>query len=148
MKIIDARTLGGKRYLNEDDIHNATITIRQGGVTAGSFTLNQSNNVSIDLSAGGESESGSGVYKQNFSFTAEDSAGVVSWDGRFATFSHSLGGEPDIMVFDNANERVLLDVRYPDSTHFTLDFEDRNAVEGIWTAVAVGLGNNSSSTTE
>lgn len=34
-------------------IHNSTITITQGGVTKGTFTLNQSTNGTIDLDAGG-----------------------------------------------------------------------------------------------
>lgn len=37
------------------DIKNSTITLTQGGVTKGSFTLNQSGNTTIDLDAGGGS---------------------------------------------------------------------------------------------
>lgn len=38
---------------NTGDIHNATITITQGGVTKGTFTLNQSTDQTIALDAGG-----------------------------------------------------------------------------------------------
>lgn len=39
----------------QSDIKNSTITLTQGGVTKGSFTLNQSSNSTIDLDAGGGS---------------------------------------------------------------------------------------------
>ena len=38
---------------DSSDIHDATITLTQGGVTKGSFTVNQSSNATIDLDAGG-----------------------------------------------------------------------------------------------
>lgn len=43
-------------------INNATITINQGGVQKGTFTLNQSSNTTIDLDAGGGSGSAIEVY--------------------------------------------------------------------------------------
>lgn len=44
-------------------VNNSTITIKQGGVDKGSFTLNQAENTTIELDAsGGTSESGSSIY--------------------------------------------------------------------------------------
>lgn len=41
--------------LDSDDLHDTTITLTQGGVTKGSFTLNQATAATIDLDAGGGS---------------------------------------------------------------------------------------------
>ena len=46
---------------NTGDIHNATITITQGGVTKGTFTLNQSTDQTIALDAGGGGGGGGGI---------------------------------------------------------------------------------------
>ena len=46
---------------NTGDVHNATITITQGGVTKGTFTLNQSTNQTIELDAGGGGGGGGGI---------------------------------------------------------------------------------------
>ena len=43
-------------------VNNSTVTIKQGGVDKGSFTLNQADNATIELDAGGAGESGSGIY--------------------------------------------------------------------------------------
>lgn len=43
----------GKGYALSADIGDATVTINQGGVQKGRFTLNQKGNVTVDLSAGG-----------------------------------------------------------------------------------------------
>ena len=43
-------------------VNNSTVTIKQGGVDKGSFTLNQAEDATIELDAGGTSESGSSMY--------------------------------------------------------------------------------------
>lgn len=43
-------------------VNNSTVTIRQGGVDKGSFTLNQAEDATIELDAGGAGESGSSMY--------------------------------------------------------------------------------------
>lgn len=43
-------------------VNNSTVTIKQGGVDKGSFTLNQADNATIELDAGGAGESGSSMY--------------------------------------------------------------------------------------
>ena len=43
-------------------VNNSTVTIRQGGVDKGSFTLNQAEDATIELDAGGTGESGSSMY--------------------------------------------------------------------------------------
>lgn len=43
-------------------VNNSTVTIKQGGVDKGSFTLNQAENATIELDAGGTGESGSSMY--------------------------------------------------------------------------------------
>ena len=46
-------------------VNNSTVTIRQGGVDKGSFTLNQAENATIELDAGSAGESGSSMYATN-----------------------------------------------------------------------------------
>ena len=46
-------------------VNNSTVTIRQGGVDKGSFTLNQAEDATIELDAGGAGESGSSMYATN-----------------------------------------------------------------------------------
>lgn len=43
-------------------VNNSTVTIKQGGVDKGSFTLNQAEDATIELDAGGAGESGSSMY--------------------------------------------------------------------------------------
>ena len=43
-------------------VNNSTITIKQGGVDKGSFSLNQAEDATIELDAGGAGESGSNMY--------------------------------------------------------------------------------------
>lgn len=43
-------------------VNNSTVTIKQGGVDKGSFTLNQAEDTTIELDAGGTGESGSSMY--------------------------------------------------------------------------------------
>lgn len=43
-------------------VNNSTVTIKQGGVDKGSFTLNQAEDATIELDAGGTGESGSSMY--------------------------------------------------------------------------------------
>lgn len=43
-------------------VNNSTVTIKQGGVDKGSFTLNQAEDATIELDAGGAGESGSNMY--------------------------------------------------------------------------------------
>lgn len=43
-------------------VNNSTVTVRQGGVDKGSFTLNQAEDATIELDAGGAGESGSSMY--------------------------------------------------------------------------------------
>lgn len=43
-------------------VNNSTVTIRQGGVDKGSFTLNQAEDATIELDAGSTGESGSSMY--------------------------------------------------------------------------------------
>lgn len=56
-------------------INNATITLTQGGVTKGSFTLNQASSATIDLDAGG---SGGDVFAQTFFSRSIQIANVYS----------------------------------------------------------------------
>lgn len=46
-------------------VNNSTVTIKQGGVDKGSFTLNQAEDATIELDAGGAGESGSSMYATN-----------------------------------------------------------------------------------
>lgn len=46
-------------------VNNSTVTIRQGGVDKGSFTLNQAEDATIELDAGSAGESGSSMYATN-----------------------------------------------------------------------------------
>lgn len=46
-------------------VNNSTVTIKQGGVDKGSFTLNQAEDATIELDAGGAGESGSNMYATN-----------------------------------------------------------------------------------
>ena len=50
-------------YITSSDVHNPTITITQGGVTKGSFTLNQSSasTIALDAGGGGSYTSGTGI---------------------------------------------------------------------------------------
>jgi hypothetical protein len=43
-------------------VNNSTVTIKQGGVDKGSFTLNQAEDATIELDAGSTGESGSSMY--------------------------------------------------------------------------------------
>lgn len=43
-------------------VNNSTVTIKQGGVDKGSFTLNQAEDATIELDAGGAGDSGSSMY--------------------------------------------------------------------------------------
>lgn len=43
-------------------VNNSTVTIKQGGVDKGSFTLNQAEDATIELDAGSAGESGSSMY--------------------------------------------------------------------------------------
>lgn len=43
-------------------VNNSTVTIKQGGVDKGSFTLNQAEDATIELDAGGAGGSGSSIY--------------------------------------------------------------------------------------
>lgn len=43
-------------------VNNSTVTIKQGGVDKGSFTLNQAEDTTIELDAGSTGESGSSMY--------------------------------------------------------------------------------------
>jgi len=138
MRIINPKNLQGKRLLSADDVSDAVVTIRQGGVTAGTFSLNQTSDIAIDLAAG-EGGSASGLPAQRIAFTGEDQAGVVEWNGAKATFAHQLDGHPQAIVFDADGERVLLDAEYPDDSHLVLDFVDKEAVTGEWLLVAVGV---------
>lgn len=132
MRIINPKNAYGKRLLDVDDLSNATITIRQGGVTAGAFSLNQSADLAIDLATGDGSSSGTPA--QRIAFTSQDTQGVVAWNGAKATFTHQLDGKPQVVVFDSEGEQAMLDIEYVDDAHFTLDFVDREAVTGTWTA--------------
>lgn len=46
-------------------VNNSTITVKQGGVDKGSFTLNQAEDTTIELDAGGSGGSGSTIYATN-----------------------------------------------------------------------------------
>ena len=62
-------------------VNDATIIIRQGGVVKGTFTLNQSGNLEIDLDAGGESsssESSSSESSSSESSSSESSSSESS----------------------------------------------------------------------
>lgn len=58
-------------------VNNATITLTQGGVTKGSFTLNQASDGTIALDAGGGTEIPANVYKSTSATFAVNDAGAT-----------------------------------------------------------------------
>jgi len=74
------------------------------------------------------------VPSEKIEFTSADSE-KVAWSGNVATFTHGLNGMPAVVLFDNDGKQVLAEVVYVSASTFTIDFGDKSAVTGTWTAV-------------
>lgn len=89
-----------KSDLNIPTVNNPTITLTQGGVTKGSFTLNQSSNDTINLDAGGSTQTWTTIYDRDSSdpnINLGLTSGVRSSSGVFSELP-DLNGYTHIML--------------------------------------------------
>lgn len=89
---------------NIPTVNDATITITQGGVTKGTFTVNQSSNTTIALDAGGSSyTAGGGLYIDN---------NEIGMNRNTAFYNHLYINSKDENIQDS-------DISFDESTFFT-----------------------------
>ena len=96
-------------------VNNATLTITQGGTTKGTFTANASENVTIDLDAGGGSTytAGTGITITNNVISVTNP--VVRSDISFnastipCLFTNSTASDPDALLLADGTVATLAD---------------------------------------
>lgn len=82
-------------------VNNPTITITQGGVTKGSFSLNQASGDTIDLDAGGSSATD--VQVDSVSITSNDVADIKTINGNYNASTNKFALQSDLPQVNNAS---------------------------------------------
>lgn len=82
-------------------VNDPTITITQGGVTKGSFTLNQASGDTINLDAGGSSATD--VQVDSVSITSNDVADIKTINGNYNASTNKFALQSDLPQVNNAS---------------------------------------------
>jgi len=142
-------------------VNDATITITQGGVTKGSFTLNQSSGDTIALDAGGGSVDIDGVSITKNSDDELQTVGVIdqnntsnaikTWTGTKAQYDAIVSKDANTIynITDDTNPtQALLEAIYPVGSIYigTMNTCPLAALFGTWTLVGTKILTDVSST--
>lgn len=84
-------------------VNDATITITQGGVTKGSFTLNQASNDTIALDAGGSSNVVTDVQVDSTSIVSSGVADLKTINGNYNSSTNKIATASDLPQVNNAS---------------------------------------------
>lgn len=86
-------------FITLTSVNNGTVTINQGGVQKGSFTLNQSGNTTIDLDVGGQAN-----IDQTFDGTSQNAQSGVAIQGELSTnYQSKLVSGTNIKTINNTS---------------------------------------------
>lgn len=142
--VIDANNKLSYTYLSDTPtiptVNNSTITITQGGVTKGSFTLNQASGDTIALDAGGGGTA-TDVQINGTSITSSNIANIItnsaynSSSNKIATMSDipSLSGYEQTSNLVTSLSSLSTDTQYPSAKCvYDATYVEAQTVSGTW----------------
>lgn len=156
MRIANATDLYGNPYLTAASIGSSVETAVENALESGSYLDNLVNTEELGSYVKNEDLAdkleelgivpggGATVAGKKIQFTKADSESVT-WNENVATFTHNLDCIPAVVFFDKDNKQVIAEIEYVNANSFTVNFGDKNAIDGTWTAVVYYAGQASSS---